>query len=69
MLKMPVVVSALLSILLDHFEGSLMSKAPKKDMANTTSMAKNIRLNTALVAMSFSLPAPKASVMAMPITK
>ena len=66
MLRMPLERSALPSVAVLHLLGSLMSKAPKKEMAKSTSRAKKMRLKTALVAMSLSLPAPKMSVMAMP---
>lgn len=46
-----------------------MSKAPKKEMANTTKSAKNMRLNTAPVAISLSLPYPKITVSSMPSTR
>lgn len=66
MLSTPEVDSALPSAALLHLEGNLMSKAPKNEMAKRTRRAKNIRLNTALVAISLSLPAPNISVIAMP---
>ena len=69
MLSMPVVLSALPSTALLQREGSLMSKAPKKLMANTTSSRKNTTLKAALVAISLSLPAPKSIVMAMPSSR
>ena len=69
MLIKPVVDSALLSILFDHFDGSFMSKAPKNEIAKKTSRAKKMRLNTAPVAISFSLPASKMRVSAMPRTR
>ncbi len=68
-LIIPVVRSALLSTLLLHFAGSFMSNAPKNEMANTTRIAKNIRLNTALVARSLSLLAPNIPVTASPSTR
>ncbi len=66
MLIRPVVRSALLSTPLLQREGSLMSNAPKNDMANTSRSRKNARLNTAFVARSLSLLAPKMSVIASP---
>ncbi|GHT56814.1 hypothetical protein AGMMS49982_23850 [Bacteroidia bacterium] len=69
MLKMPVVVSALLSILLDHEAGKVSSNAPKNDTANSTSSAKKIRLNTALVDKSFSALAPNSTVTSSPSPK
>ncbi len=68
-LSRPVVFSAFASIAVDHFDGSVMSKAPKKEMANTTKSAKNMRLNTAPVAISLSLPGPKITVSSMPSTR
>ena len=66
MLSRPVVVSAFESMELDHFDGRVMSKPPRNEMPNTTSRAKNARLNHALVASSLSFDGPKISVMAMP---
>jgi hypothetical protein len=64
----PVVLSALLSMLFDHFDGNLMSNAPKNDIAKITNIAKNIKLKNALVAKSFNFPAPNIIVMANPNT-
>ena len=66
MLMMPVVRLARLSILFAHDEGNSISNAPKKEMANTTSSAKNARLNTALVLMALSAPAPNTRVIINP---
>ena len=69
MLRKPVVDSALLSIALDQRDGSFISNAPKNDTAKTTRSAKNSTLNSAEVAISLSLLAPNAMVMAMPSTR
>ena len=66
MLNRPVVCSALLSTALLHFEGRVISNAPKNDAANTTSIRKKKILKTALVDKSFNALAPKISVMASP---
>ena len=66
MLSRPVAFSALESIELLQREGSLISNAPKNETAKTTSRAKKIRLNTALVLKSFSLLAPKIIVTTRP---
>ena len=50
MLIIPLVESALASILFTQDEGSVISNTPKNEMANTTNSAKKRRLNTALVA-------------------
>src|SRR5690606_30241549 len=47
------------SILLTKREGKVISKAPKKEIAKTMIIAKNKRLNKALLAASFSAEAPK----------
>ncbi len=39
-LSRPVVFSAFASIAVHHFDGSVMSKAPKKEMANTTKVRR-----------------------------
>ena len=62
----PVVFSAVASILFDHDSGSLMSKAPKKLMANTTSRRKKMMLQTAEVESALSELAPKIPVMSRP---
>ena len=67
MLKMPDVVSALLSMRFVHDAGSTSSNAPKNDTANSTSSAKKRMLNTAFVDRSFSALAPKIPVMSSPI--
>ena len=56
----------MLSTALLHFEGSVISNAPKKEAANTTSMRQKRILNSALVERAFSALAPKMSVMARP---
>ena len=62
----PVVLSDLASTFDDHDAGSVSSKAPKKEAANTTSNRQNRMLNTALVARAFRALAPKSSVTAKP---
>src|SRR5690554_1823902 len=62
----PVVLSTLLSILLVHEAGRTISNAPMKEKAKTMSSAKNMRLNTGLVAMLLSALAPKIAVMISP---
>ena len=57
--RKPVVESAFIQ-LVDQEAGSVISKAPKKEMANTTNRAKNNRLNTALVDMLLRALAPKS---------
>ncbi|MPN23269.1 hypothetical protein SDC9_170657 [bioreactor metagenome] len=64
----PAVESALASSLVDHEAGSVISKAPKNETANSTSKAKNIRLKTALVDMLFSALAPNIAVISIPNT-
>lgn len=65
-LNNPLVESALLSSLVVQDAGSVSSKAPKKEMANTTKRAKNRILNTALVAKLFNALAPKMAVISNP---
>ena len=65
-LSKPLVASALLSTALLHLEGSVSSKAPKKEAANTTSIRQKRILNTAFVESAFSALAPKINVMAKP---
>ena len=67
MLRMPDVVSALLSMRFVHDEGSTNSNAPKNDTANSTNNAKKMMLNTAFVDKSFSALAPKSPVMSSPM--
>ena len=69
MLRRPDAVSAFESTDVLHLDGSLMSKAPKNEMANTTSRAKKMRLNTALVLKSFNLLAPNITVISRPSTR
>ena len=66
MLSKPVVFSALLSTASPHFEGSVISKPPKKLAANTTSMRKKRMLKMALVERSLSALAPNRVVMIRP---
>ena len=66
MLSKPVVASALLSTALLHLEGNVISKAPKKEAANTTSIRQKKMLKMALVERAFSALAPKIAVMASP---
>ena len=65
-LNKPLVASALLSTALLHLEGSVSSKAPKKEAANTTSIKQKRILNTAFVESAFNALAPKINVMAKP---
>ena len=65
-LRIPAVESAFASIFVDQEAGSVISNAPKNEIANTTSRAKNSKLNTALVERLLSALAPKISVMRMP---
>lgn len=64
--RRPVVRSAVASILFDHEAGSLMSNAPKNDIANTTRRRKKIMLHVADVESAFSELAPKIPVMSRP---
>ena len=66
MLIRPEAFSALLSTELLHFEGSVISKPPKNDMANITRSRKNARLNHAFVESSFNFPAPNNPVIMRP---
>ena len=66
MLSRPVVCSALLSTALLHFEGRVISKAPKNEAAKTTSIRQNRILKMALVDKAFKALAPKINVMASP---
>ena len=65
-LNRPVVDSALLSTAFPHFDGSLISKAPKNEAAKTTNIRKKRILKIALVDKAFSALAPKISVIANP---
>ena len=65
-LNRPVVDSALLSTAFPHFDGSLISKAPKNEAAKTTNIKKKRILKIALVDKAFSALAPKISVIANP---
>ena len=62
MLRKPVVLLDLLLSAVDQELGKVISKAPKKDAANTTKMRKKIMLTTALVLSALSAEAPKMSV-------
>ena len=62
MLSKPVVFSALLSTALLHDEGKVISNAPKKEMANTTSIRKKKMLKMALVERALRALAPKSKV-------
>ena len=55
-----------LSIWLTKLDGSVISKAPKNEMAKTIRITKNRRLNVALLAASFNAEAPKMSVISNP---
>ena len=66
MLSKPLVASALLSTAVLHLEGNVISNAPKKEAANTTSIRQKRILNTAFVESAFSALAPKTSVIASP---
>ena len=59
MLSKPLVASALLSTAVLHLEGNVISNAPKKEAANTTSIRQKRILNTAFVESAFSALAPK----------
>ena len=69
MLSIPLVASALLSTALLHFDGKVISNAPKKDAAKTISIKQNKILNTALVDNAFKALAPNINVTAKPNTK
>ena len=66
MLKMPVVLLALLSTAVFHFDGKVISKPPTKEIPKMSSIRKNRILNTALVARSLRADAPKIAVMTNP---
>ena len=65
-LSNPVVFSALLSTALLHLEGSVISNAPKKEAAKTTSIRQKNMLNIAFVERAFNALAPKIPVMISP---
>ena len=69
MLSIPVVLLAVLSILLLNDWGSVISNAPKNEMAKITSNAKNSKLHHALVASAFMALAPNSTVKQMPRSK
>ena len=58
--------SAWASTLVLHELGKVISKAPKNEMANTTNIKKNMRLNQKLLAKAFKASAPKIAVIAEP---
>ena len=62
----PVAFSDFSSILVDHEEGSVNSKAPKKDAAKTMSSRANKILNHAFVDSAFRALAPKSRVTSSP---
>ena len=64
----PVVDSDFWSILFDHDEGNVSSKAPKNEAAKTMSRSAKKMLNTALVDSAFRADAPKSSVTSRPST-
>lgn len=61
-------LSALVSILFIHDDGSVNSKAPKNDAAKANSNKKNIKLNKPLVDKLFRASAPKIIVIKRPST-
>ena len=65
-LRYPAVESAFASIFVDQDAGSVISNAPKNEMANTTSIAKNIRLKTAFVDKLLRALAPNNTVINIP---
>ena len=65
-LSNPVVDSALLSTAFPHFDGSLISNAPKNEAAKITSIRKKRMLKIALVDKAFNALAPKIKVIAKP---
>ena len=65
-LSNPVVDSALLSTAFPHFEGSLISNAPKNEAAKITNIRKKRMLKIALVDKAFNALAPKINVIAKP---
>ncbi|MNY07975.1 hypothetical protein D3C86_1408020 [compost metagenome] len=62
----PLLLSALLSILLTNELGRVISKAPKKEIANTTSKMKNKKLNRPLALNAFKPADPKITVISRP---
>lgn len=61
-------LSACLSTLLAQELGSIISKAPKKEAANTINITKNIILKVTLVESAFRASAPKIAVTKVPNT-
>ena len=57
---------ALLSALLAHEEGSVISKAPRNETPNKTNKAKNTMLAIQLVARLFKAAGPKINVIKKP---
>ena len=51
---------------LTHFEGSVISKAPKKLIAKITKRKKNAKLNHGLVANAFKASPPNKTVTRIP---
>ena len=66
MLNKPPAFSALLSTAVLQEEGKVISKAPKKEAANTTNIRKKKMLKIAFVESEFSALAPNISVIAKP---
>ena len=68
--KIPIIppLSACESTLLAQEFGSIISKAPKKEMAKTTNKTKKIMLNHGFVDNSFNASAPKITLTNKPIT-
>ncbi len=64
--RKPVVADDLADIFVLHDDGSVSSKAPKNEAANTTRMRKKMILTTALVESALSADAPKMAVMSRP---
>ena len=62
--KLP--VPALLSAFVDHDDGKVISKAPKKEIPNTKNKAKKNRLAIQLVARLFNAAGPKMTVIRKP---
>ncbi len=66
MLSMPDVDSALASNFVDHDDGSVISNAPKNEMAKTINNRKNRILKNALVDRLLSALAPNNTVIKIP---
>ena len=65
-LSRPVVCSALLSMALLQRDGRVISKAPKNEAANTTSIRQKKMLKIAFVESEFKALAPQIPVMISP---